>query len=110
MTQNFEELIYFSNRELLNYIKGPLTLTEMESDFELGTAEWDVLKKKYKLSPRQRECCYLFYWGQCTQQEVADSLGISRRSVRTHLKRSRDRIRECRQKQEITKDEKEIQN
>jgi RNA polymerase sigma factor (sigma-70 family) len=77
-----------------------LDLNEMEHDFELGEAEWDVLEK-YRLSPRQKECMYLFYWNnneRVTQQNVADALGISRRSVRTHLKRARDRIRECRQK------------
>jgi len=97
VTIKIDEIAYFGNTELLNYIQGPLTLSEMENDYALDNTEWDVLKK-YKLSTRQKECMYLYYWGYegnkpMTQHEIAICFGICRRSVRTHLKRALKKIK-----------------
>ena len=92
------EFIYRSGDSIKKPFKrGPLTLTEMENDYALGNTEWDVLKK-YKLSKRQSECMYLYYWGYTdnepmTQCEIALCFGICRRSVRTHLKRALKKIK-----------------
>lgn len=97
MTLNFEKLAYYGNTDLLNYIQGPLTLAELENNYVLGDAEWDVLKR-FELSKRQKECMYLYYWGYegnrpLSQHEIALCFGICRRSVRTHLKRAIRKVR-----------------
>ena len=46
------------------------------------------------LSPRQREVMYLTYWEDMDEATVAKTLGIGRGSVRKHLGRGRDKLRD----------------
>ena len=40
-----------------------------------------------RISPRQRECLVLRHWAGLSESEIADAVGVSVGSVRTHLKR-----------------------
>jgi RNA polymerase sigma-70 factor (sigma-E family) len=40
------------------------------------------------LPPRQRECLILRYWAGLSDSEIASTVGISRNSVKTHLRRA----------------------
>ncbi len=46
------------------------------------------------LSPRQRAVVHLTYWEELTGWEAAERLGISEGSVRTHLARAKDTLKE----------------
>jgi RNA polymerase sigma factor (sigma-70 family) len=54
----------------------------------------DVLEAVGALSPRQREVVYLTYWEDLDEAQVAERLGIGRGSVRKHLGRGREKLRE----------------
>lgn len=54
----------------------------------------EVLEAVATLSPRQREVMYLTYWEDMDEATVAKTLGIGRGSVRKHLGRGRDKLRD----------------
>lgn len=54
----------------------------------------DVLEAVSQLSLRQRAVVMLTYWEDLPPHEVAERLGISEGSVRRHLARARQRLRE----------------
>lgn len=54
----------------------------------------EVLEAVGALSPRQREVVYLTYWEDLDESQVAERLGIGRGSVRKHLGRGREKLRE----------------
>lgn len=54
----------------------------------------DVLEAVGGLSPRQRAVVVLTYWEDLTPRQVADRLGVAEGSVRRHLARARERLRE----------------
>ena len=45
------------------------------------------------LSPRQRQVVRLLYEGY-SQREIADRLGVKRSTIRNHIERIRDRLRD----------------
>ncbi len=47
-----------------------------------------------RLSGRQRECLVLRHYGQLTESEIADAVGVSVGSVRTHVRRGLERLQE----------------
>lgn len=53
----------------------------------------EVLEAVGQLSPRQREVVVLTYWEDLSETTVADRLGMSPGSVRRHLGRARQRLR-----------------
>ena len=54
----------------------------------------DVLEALGRLSPMQRAVAYLFYMEDMDESSVADTLQIGRGSVRKHLGRARDKLRQ----------------
>ncbi len=54
----------------------------------------EVLEALGDLSPRQRAVMYLTYWEDLDEAVVAELLGIGRGSVRRHLGRGRDKLRQ----------------
>ncbi len=46
-----------------------------------------------ELSPRQRECIALRFYLELTEVEIADALGISNNSVKTHCRRGMEALR-----------------
>lgn len=63
------------------------------------TADWnnpgpDLTVALDALSPRQRAVVHLTYWEDLSGSEVAERLGISEGSVRTHLARAKNVLRE----------------
>jgi RNA polymerase sigma factor (sigma-70 family) len=47
-----------------------------------------------RLPSRQRDCVVLHYFEQLTDREIGKALGISAGSVKTHLHRARERLRQ----------------
>lgn len=52
-----------------------------------------------RLKPKYRAAVYLFYYEDCTTDEISKLLGIPRATVLTHLRRAREALRE-----ELTKE------
>lgn len=47
-----------------------------------------------RLPLRQRECLVLRHYGQLTESEIADAVGVSVGSVRTHVRRGLERLQQ----------------
>lgn len=62
----------------------PLPLAEWQHNAERTT----VLAALRRLSPRQRECVVLRYYLDLSEVEIAEALGISPGSVKTHASRA----------------------
>jgi RNA polymerase sigma factor (sigma-70 family) len=54
----------------------------------------EVLEALAELSPRQRAVMFLTYWEDLDEAGVAERLGIGRGSVRRHLGRGREKLRQ----------------
>lgn len=61
---------------------------------EVGTPRPDVRTAIEQLSVRQRAVVYLTYWHDMTDAMVAEHLGVSAGTVRRHLARAREKLRE----------------
>ena len=59
----------------------------------------DLLDAVLRLKPKYRAAIYLFYYEDCTTEEISKLLGIPRATVLTHLRRAREALRE-----ELTKE------
>lgn len=70
--------------------------------FQVGDyEEWQYVKMEYilaMLSDRERECYELHIGGMMTDQEIADMLGIKRRTVREFLLRAEKKVQSYRKK------------
>jgi RNA polymerase sigma factor (sigma-70 family) len=60
---------------------------------ELTPADPDVLSAVARLSGRQRAVIYLTYWDDLSPKTIADLLGVSEGSVKRHLARGRETLR-----------------
>ncbi len=60
--------------------------TDMDSD---SSEVWDAVRR---LPVRQAQAIALFYVGGYTRKEIADLLGVSDESIKTHLDRARKRL------------------
>lgn len=76
-------------RRLAREIRAPSTTTT-----ELPEVRPDVLEALGALSVRQRAVAYLTYFEDLDEAMVAERLGIGRGSVRRHLGRAREKLRE----------------
>jgi RNA polymerase sigma-70 factor (ECF subfamily) len=54
----------------------------------------DVLHAVLRLSPRQRACVWLAYWADLGTTDIAEYLDISDGSVKQHLSRARQNLKE----------------
>jgi RNA polymerase sigma-70 factor (ECF subfamily) len=54
----------------------------------------DVVEAVIGLSPQERACVYLTYWGDLTSPMVAEQLGIGEGTVKRYLARARAKLRE----------------
>jgi len=62
-------------------------MASAEDDVLADAQRQRVIDAVQQLSTRQRECLVLRHYGGLTESEIADALGCSVRSVRTHVKR-----------------------
>ncbi len=53
-----------------------------------------LLNEVRALSPRQRDCIFLRFYLELSEREIADALGISPNSVKTHCRRGLASLRE----------------
>jgi RNA polymerase sigma factor (sigma-70 family) len=58
-----------------------------EDEIVLRADQREVVEALRALTPRQRDCLVLRYYHECGIDDIAGSYGISRNSVKTHLKR-----------------------
>ena len=59
----------------------------IEDELELREDQREVLEAVRDLPPRQRDCVVLRYYEELGIDDIADTLGVSRNSVKTHLQR-----------------------
>ena len=68
---------------------------------EVASAEHDVVRREgarslvaavHRLSPRHREAVVLRYWLDLTEAEMADAMGVSRGTVKSHVSRALDAL------------------
>lgn len=72
-------------REARASVRGTYGMPEVEPEVAAAVAG---------LSPRQRAVVFLTYWDDLDARTVADLLGVSEGTVRRHLGRARERLRE----------------
>lgn len=58
----------------------------------LDEQQAEVIDALHSLSPQQRDCLVLRFYLELSEQETADTLGISPNSVKTHCRRGFDRM------------------
>lgn len=56
--------------------------------------EPEVAHAVASLSPQQRACVFLTYWEDMSPNQIAERLGVAEGTVKAHLARARDRLRE----------------
>jgi RNA polymerase sigma factor (sigma-70 family) len=56
---------------------------------ELRDEQRRIVEALRRLPARQRECLVLRYYGELGDSEIAETLGLSVTSVRTHIQRGR---------------------
>lgn len=54
----------------------------------------DVVEAVLRLSPRQRACVFLTYWDDLADHQIGELLGISPGTVKRHLHRARQTLKE----------------
>lgn len=86
-----DELIFLPNELLDQYQSCEMSICEMENDFKLGVKEWCILRK-IRLSRREKECVYLYYWRGFNTYQIANKLGVERPVVSIYLSRARHKI------------------
>lgn len=62
---------------------------------EVHIPEHDVQCMLAVLTKRQRDIIKLIYLDGETQEAAAEKIGISRRALRTHIERAKDKLRKC---------------
>ena len=64
-----------------------------EDVLELDEQRARIIAELRDLSPRQRDCLLLRYYLELTEAEIAEVLGISNNSVKTHCRRGMESLR-----------------
>ncbi len=64
-----------------------------EDELELDERRRRVVAEVRELPPRQRDCLLLRFYLELTEVETAEVLGISKNTVKTHLRRGMDTLR-----------------
>lgn len=64
----------------------------IEDEFDVGQDQRRVLEALRDLPARQRACLVLRYYDELGPDEIAATLGLSRNSVKTHLRRGLDAL------------------
>lgn len=80
------------HRRLFTFCK---TFADRATPFDLASASEEekvLLNEIGKLSPRQRQCCYLYFVEDESYDSIAQLLGISQTDVRKHILRGRKRL------------------
>lgn len=77
--------------EIIDNLKCCLSLSEMELNCNLGDDEWQILEQ-VKLSRREKQCLYMYYWECMKQKQIAENLNIRQRVVSTYLARAKIKI------------------
>lgn len=74
-------------------IPGGVTPEAPEDVLVLDDERRQLLNEVRALSPRQRDCVLLRFYLQLSESEIAETLGISRNSVKTHLRRGLETLK-----------------
>ncbi len=70
------------------------TVPELPEDVLAGDSErMAIIDAIRELSPRQRDCLLLRYYAELSEREIAQVLGISPNSVKTHCRRGLEALR-----------------
>jgi RNA polymerase sigma factor (sigma-70 family) len=64
----------------------------IEDQITLRDDRRDVIEALRDIAPRQRDCLVLRYFHELGIDDIAETLGISRNSVKTHLRRGLDAL------------------
>ena len=64
-----------------------------EDALELNAQRERVIAELQNLSPRQRDCLLLRFYLEMSEVEIAEVLGISNNSVKTHCRRAMEALR-----------------
>lgn len=73
--KKIEESLYFSGVDKLDLL-----------------LDIDLLLMEAKLTERQKEVVALYFFNQCTQEEVSEVLRISQQAVLDHIKKTKTKI------------------
>jgi RNA polymerase sigma-70 factor (sigma-E family) len=76
----------------LRPVPEPETTAAADEGVTLRDDQRQLLAALRRLPGRQRECIVLRYWQELSDTEIADTLGISPNSVKTHLRRAMDTL------------------
>lgn len=76
-----------TNRER---IQEPIYLN-LEDSIDL-LIDVDLMIERAKLTKKQKEVVELYYFGQMTQEEVAEQLGITQQAVLDHINKIKERL------------------
>lgn len=71
-------------------IQEPIYL-KLEDSIDL-LIDVDLMIEKAKLTEKQKEVVELYYFGQMTQEEVAEQLGITQQAVLDHINKIKERL------------------
>lgn len=75
-------------------------IEESEADFEeRSNSKIDVANELKCLTPEQRCAVFLFYFEDYTTKEISKVMKMNENTVKSHLRRGRERLRICIQKE-----------
>lgn len=72
---------------LRHHLPGPDPVASVEDQLVDAEGRQEVLEALRGLPLRQRDAVVLRYWGELAVEEIAVTMGVSRNTVKTHLKR-----------------------
>ncbi|MGH8894929.1 MAG: RNA polymerase sigma factor [Actinomycetes bacterium] len=70
----------------------PPDVTSAEQDVVRREADHELIAAMRRLSSRHREALVLRYWLDLTEAEMADAMGVSRGTVKSHVSRGLDAL------------------
>lgn len=83
--------IVYLPEEIIDNLTCRLSLSEMELNCNLGDDEWQIIEQ-IKLSKREKQCLYMYYWECMKQKQISENLNIRQRVVSTYLTRAKIKI------------------
>lgn len=81
-------------RSVLRYRlrKNTVNLNELIISFE-DKSDIEMVQLVFSLPPKQRDTVYLYYYEEYSVKEIADMTGMKENTVKSHLKRGRERLK-----------------
>ena len=80
----------FSPEMMEAFVRGAADIAGRPVEGNNNTEEIEAMKEALylaldELTDRQMECIEMYFWGEMTQQEIADDLGIGQSRVAQHI-------------------------